>query len=74
MFDLRSQLFRTWFRLSRPMTLGVRGVVENASGLSGRLGVGDAESAARLSELDDLARKNRVSERLEQIKQRGGKK
>ncbi len=47
-------------------------VVENASGLAGRVGVGDAQSAARLSELDELARKNRVSERLEQIKQRSG--
>ena len=32
LIDLRSQLFRTWFRLSRPMTLGVRGVVENSAG------------------------------------------
>ena len=30
--DLRTQLFRTWFRLSRPMTLGVRGLVENSDG------------------------------------------
>ena len=32
LIDLRTQLFRTWFRLSRPMTLGVRGLVENADG------------------------------------------
>ena len=32
MADLRTQLFRTWFRLSRPMTLGVRAIVENADG------------------------------------------
>lgn len=25
-------MFRTWFRLSRPMTLGVRGIVENSDG------------------------------------------
>ena len=25
-------LFRTWFRLSRPMTLGVRGIIENDAG------------------------------------------
>lgn len=29
---IRSAAFRTWFRLSRPMTLGVRGVVENVDG------------------------------------------
>ncbi|MCP4873987.1 MAG: PspA/IM30 family protein [Gammaproteobacteria bacterium] len=45
-------------------------VVENASGLIGRSGMGDPESAAKLSELDDMARNNRVNERLEKIKQR----
>lgn len=32
MIDLRTQLFRAWFRLSRPMTLGVRAAVKNADG------------------------------------------
>lgn len=32
MADLRTQLFRTWFRLSRPMTLGARAMVENEAG------------------------------------------
>lgn len=32
MIDLRTQLFRTWFRLSRPMTLGVRAAVLNEAG------------------------------------------
>lgn len=32
MIDIRTQIFRTWFRLSRPMTLGVRAAVKNASG------------------------------------------
>ena len=32
MADIRTQLFRIWFRLSRPMTLGARVVVENAAG------------------------------------------
>ncbi len=32
MFDLRAQLFRIWFRLARPMTLGVRAIVENEAG------------------------------------------
>jgi 8-oxo-dGTP pyrophosphatase MutT (NUDIX family) len=32
MASLRSHAFRAWFRLSRPMTMGVRGVVENAAG------------------------------------------
>lgn len=30
--DLRTQMFRLWFRLSRPMTLGARAVVENKDG------------------------------------------
>ena len=32
MTDLRMHLFRLWFRLSRPMTLGARAVVENEGG------------------------------------------
>ena len=32
MIDLRTQLFRTWFRLSRPMTLGARAIVEREDG------------------------------------------
>lgn len=32
MTDLRTRLFQTWFRLSRPMTLGVRAAVENEAG------------------------------------------
>ncbi len=30
--SLRQAAFRTWFRLSRPMTLGVRAIVENSAG------------------------------------------
>ncbi|MDP3460493.1 MAG: NUDIX domain-containing protein [Hyphomonas sp.] len=30
--SLRTLAFQTWFRLSRPMTLGVRAAVENADG------------------------------------------
>ncbi|MDJ0920349.1 MAG: NUDIX domain-containing protein [Henriciella sp.] len=30
--NLRTQLFYTWFRWSRPMTLGVRAAVENSDG------------------------------------------
>lgn len=30
--NLRTHLFYTWFRLSRPMTLGVRAAVENEAG------------------------------------------
>ncbi|MEO1552973.1 MAG: NUDIX domain-containing protein [Pseudomonadota bacterium] len=32
MTDIRTHLFRLWFRVSRPMTLGARAVVENQSG------------------------------------------
>ena len=32
MADIRMQLFRIWFRLARPMTLGARAIVENAQG------------------------------------------
>lgn len=30
--SFRQAAFRTWFRLSRPMTLGVRAIVENGAG------------------------------------------
>lgn len=30
--DLRTHMFRLWFRLSRPMTMGARAIVENAEG------------------------------------------
>ena len=45
-------------------------VLENATGVMGRVGTGDAESAAKMAELDDMARRNRVNERLEAIKRR----
>lgn len=32
MVDIRTRLFQSWFRMSRPMTLGVRGLVTNADG------------------------------------------
>jgi len=32
MHRLRTRLFQIWFRLSRPMTLGVRAIVENEHG------------------------------------------
>ena len=32
MASIRTRLFQTWFRLTRPMTLGVRAVVENSDG------------------------------------------
>ena len=32
MSKIRTRLFQSWFRLSRPMTLGVRAAVENDSG------------------------------------------
>ncbi|MEM7328571.1 MAG: NUDIX domain-containing protein [Pseudomonadota bacterium] len=32
MTDFRTHLFRMWFRVSRPMTLGARAVVENQAG------------------------------------------
>ena len=32
MASFRTRLFQSWFRLSRPMTLGVRAVVENEAG------------------------------------------
>jgi hypothetical protein len=32
MARIRTRVFQSWFRLSRPMTLGVRGVVENEAG------------------------------------------
>ncbi len=42
-------------------------VVENATGLAGSGGT-DMETAARIAELEDLSRKNRIKERLESIK------
>ena len=32
MARIRTRIFQSWFRLSRPMTLGVRAVMENAAG------------------------------------------
>ena len=32
MAAIRTRLFQTWFRLSRPMTLGVRAIIENEAG------------------------------------------
>ena len=32
MASFRTRIFQSWFRFSRPMTLGVRAVVENADG------------------------------------------
>ena len=32
MASFRNRLFQSWFRLSRPLTLGVRAVVENEAG------------------------------------------
>ncbi len=32
MARIRTRIFQSWFRLSRPMTLGVRAVVENEAG------------------------------------------
>ena len=32
MASFRTRIFQSWFRLSRPMTLGVRAVVENEAG------------------------------------------
>lgn len=43
-------------------------VMERSSGLPGRPGVGDKKSAAQLAELENMARKNRVQERLAAIK------
>ena len=43
-------------------------VVENTTGLMGRLGTGDPKSAAKLTELDDMARNNRIAERLRAVK------
>ncbi|MEM8615641.1 MAG: NUDIX domain-containing protein [Pseudomonadota bacterium] len=32
MVDLRTRFFQAWFRLRRPLTLGVRGIVEDTNG------------------------------------------
>lgn len=44
-------------------------VMERSSGMPGKAGVGDRKSAAQLAELEDMARKNRVQERLAAIKE-----
>ena len=46
-------------------------VVEANTGVPG--GVGDIGTAAKLSELEDLARKNRIEERMAQARARAGK-
>ncbi len=43
-------------------------VVENATGVLGSRGSVDAKAAAQLSELDDIARNNKIRERLDAIK------
>jgi len=43
-------------------------VVENTTGLMGRVGTGDKRDAAKLAELEEMARKNRIQERLAAIK------
>lgn len=43
-------------------------VMENTTGLAGRVGMGDKTTAAQLAELEDMARKNRIQERLAAIK------
>jgi phage shock protein A len=47
-------------------------IIEKASGLPGSGGPDDAGSAARLIELEELARKNRIQERLAALKNRHG--
>jgi len=48
-------------------------VVENTTGLMGRMSTKDVQSTTKLAELDDLAHKNRVRERLEAIKNKNTK-
>jgi phage shock protein A len=43
-------------------------VVENTTGLMGRIGTNDKHNAAKLAELEDMSRKNRIQERLAAIK------
>ncbi|MDH5388633.1 MAG: PspA/IM30 family protein [Gammaproteobacteria bacterium] len=43
-------------------------VMENATGVASRLNSNTGKTAAQLSELDELARKNRIQERLASIK------
>lgn len=43
-------------------------VVEKATGVLGSSGASDRQTASKLAELDDLARKNRIQERLAAIK------
>jgi len=46
-------------------------VMEQASGLPGGAGSGDRKTAQQLAELDDMARKNRIKERLASFKTDG---
>ena len=48
-------------------------VLENATGLPAGSSVSERKTAAALNELEDLARKNRVQERLAAIKEQRGK-
>jgi phage shock protein A len=43
-------------------------VAENATGVPGSTSISDVKSAAQLAELEELARKNRIQERLSAIK------
>jgi len=43
-------------------------VMEQSTGLPGGAGLGDRKSAQQLAELDDMARKNRIKERLASFK------
>ena len=43
-------------------------VMENTTGLTSGVGIGDKKSASQLAELEDMARKNRIQERLAAIK------
>ncbi|MCP4236268.1 MAG: PspA/IM30 family protein [Aestuariibacter sp.] len=43
-------------------------VMENTTGLAGRTDIGDRKTITQLAELDDMARKNRIQERLAAIK------
>lgn len=43
-------------------------VVENTTGLMGRIGTGDKHNASKLAELEEMSRQNRVQERLAAMK------
>ncbi len=43
-------------------------VVENTTGLRGRVGTGDKHDAVKFAELEEMSRKNRIQERLAAIK------